>query len=307
LIPEPYSFWHSTTRLLTLQRPALDDSPNAKFTSILFLPESKGRKGDGGLRTKGYFKEQLLNKPLISVIVAVFNGEKTLEKTLLSVFNQTYDNVELIIIDGGSTDGTIDIIKQHEGQIDYWVSESDLGIYDAWNKGVKLAHGEWIAFLGTGDTYNPSAISIYVTSILASKIALDFISSHINLVDQNGKILRLHGVPFVWNEVRKAMDFAHVGALHNRSLFERFGLFDILYKSAGDYEFFMRCGRELRTVFMDTVTVDVLVGGISLNSCVGLQETCDIQKKYGVHPLFAYYKYWLVRLKQKVRPYIRGY
>lgn len=176
--------------------------PEDKFETMLFLPEGEGRKGEGGLRTKGYFKhsckrvtsnkvtsdgqkieewricdtdenpvkkapEDFENKinsslithhssgvtdlSLISIITVVYNGEKYLEETIQSVINQTYPNVEYIIIDGGSTDGTLDIIKKYENKIDYWVSEKDEGIYDAMNKGIDLATGEWVYFLGADD------------------------------------------------------------------------------------------------------------------------------------------------------------
>jgi glycosyltransferase involved in cell wall biosynthesis len=92
-----------------------------------------------------------IKKPLISVITVVYNGSKTCEKTIKSVINQTYDNVEYIIIDGGSTDGTLDIIEKYEDKIDYWISEKDSGIYDAMNKGIKVANGDWIYFLGADD------------------------------------------------------------------------------------------------------------------------------------------------------------
>jgi len=93
------------------------------------------------------------NKPLISIITVIYNGEEYLEQTIQSVLGQTYENVEYIVIDGGSTDGTIDIIKKYEDKIDYWVSEQDEGIYDAMNKGIDVATGAWINFMNAGDTF----------------------------------------------------------------------------------------------------------------------------------------------------------
>jgi glycosyltransferase involved in cell wall biosynthesis len=131
-----------------------------KCESDLIILEGDNRRDEGGLRTQGYLKKSSDYKPLISIITVVFNDEKHLEQTIQSVLNQRYDNVEYIIIDGRSTDGTLDIIKKYEEQLDYWISEKDTGIYDAMNKGIELVTGNWINFMNGGDTfYNDDVLS----------------------------------------------------------------------------------------------------------------------------------------------------
>ena len=115
------------------------------------LSEHKKIKFEGGLRKNGHFKKSNSNRPLISIITVVMNGAQFLENTILSVIEQNYDNIEYIVVDGGSSDKTLKIIKKYEHIIDYWISENDNGIYDAMNKGLNLSRGEWINFMNAGD------------------------------------------------------------------------------------------------------------------------------------------------------------
>lgn len=116
-------------------------------------------RSEGGLRHRGVFQiKGGSNKPLVSVITVVYNGEKYLENTFLSVLNQTYHNIEYIVIDGGSTDGTLDIIRKYDNRISYWVSEPDEGISDAFNKGVSLASGEIIGIINADDWYEVDTV-----------------------------------------------------------------------------------------------------------------------------------------------------
>ena len=111
-----------------------------------------------------------MNLPTISIITVAYNASNTIETTILSVVNQTYPNIEYIIIDGGSTDGTIDIIKKYESKITKWISEPDKGIYDAMNKGINLARGEWINFMNCGDSfYENNTLQVISDTIINSK------------------------------------------------------------------------------------------------------------------------------------------
>jgi cellulose synthase/poly-beta-1,6-N-acetylglucosamine synthase-like glycosyltransferase len=127
-----------------------------KCNLIYFCHLVQNVREKGGLRTKGYFKRSYDEAsglsdnsplPLVTIITVVFNGEKYLEQTIQSVINQAYDNVEYIVIDGGSTDGTVDIIRKYENQIDYWVSEPDGGLYHAINKGITLCMGRLVGII----------------------------------------------------------------------------------------------------------------------------------------------------------------
>jgi glycosyltransferase involved in cell wall biosynthesis len=116
---------------------------------------------------KGVTPENSPNLPLVTVVTAVFNGAKTLEATIQSVLGQTYRNIEYIIIDGGSTDGTLDIIRKYDHAIDYWLSDLDKGVYDAMNKGIAASRGTWLNFLNANDVFcDASTIESVATKYL---------------------------------------------------------------------------------------------------------------------------------------------
>lgn len=248
---------------------------------------------------------QSSDRPLVTIITATYNAASCLRRTIESIRRLKYENIEWIVIDGGSKDGTVEIIQENEDIIGYWVSEPDAGIYDAWNKGVRLACGDWIAFLGAGDRYKQDAINNYMNAITASTIKPNLTISKIQFVNSNGRVLRVWGAPLEWKSFKKYMSIAHVGALHHASLFDRHGLFDTSYSSSSDYEFLMRCGKDLKTLFLDVVTADMLFGGVSSGyRC--LQETYLVQVRYGAGWL-AKYRLWVAYAKRFIRPLLRGY
>lgn len=161
---------YATTRMLISDKPEIVDVNNAKFSNQLFWIDNKIDFIESGLRTQGYFKKSTDQKPLITIITIVFNDEKFIEQTILSILTQTYANVEYIIIDGGSTDKTVDILKKYNDQIDYWISGKDNGIYDAMNRGIQLAQGEMIGLINSGDYCDQNALESFAAAC-SSKIA----------------------------------------------------------------------------------------------------------------------------------------
>ena len=206
---------------------------------------------------------------MVSVITAVYNRAALLPRCLASVAAQDYPSVEHIVVDGGSTDGTVDVIRAHERSLGAWVSAPDRGVYDAWNKGLALARGEWIAFLGADDQYRPNAVRRYVDTAAANPAA-EYISARVALVYPSGAA-RLIGRPWNWREFRRHMCVAHVGSFHHASLFRRIGTYDIAYRIVGDYELLLRAGSGLRAAFLDSVTARMDAGGQS-DSTAALAE-----------------------------------
>lgn len=203
--------------------------------------------------------------PKVSIVTSSYNQGDYLEKTIRSVLLQGYPNLEYVIIDGGSSDNSVDVIKKYEPWLSYWVSEPDNGIYDAWNKALRVVTGDWIAFIGCGDVFVDKAIGEYVRYIRASDGQLEFVSSQMDIVDSDGQKLRMFGEAWDWCKIRKNMTVAHPGAFHNRRLFEKYGIFNDSYRIAGDYELLLRTKGSLRAGFLAMHTVQMLEGGSSTN------------------------------------------
>jgi len=125
---------------------------------------------------------------MYSIIIATYNSANTLAEAIQSVLQQTLKDFELIIIDGKSSDGTLEIIKSYEKEITYWISEKDKGVYDAWNKGIKIAKGEWICFLGSDDIMLPTTIEKYNDFIITNiDRRFEFISSKIEFCKKQSR------------------------------------------------------------------------------------------------------------------------
>lgn len=239
-----------------------------------------------------------------SIIIATFNSGKTLQKTLQSLLLQTYNKFEVILVDGLSNDNTVAIIKEYEKKFSetsipyFWSSEKDSGIYDAWNKGLKKANASWIAFLGSDDTYYPNALEIYDQEINKHS-NINYISSKIEFIDKNDKVLKVLGEPYEYKQMNRYMNIAHVGSFHHRELFQKHGDFNTNYKIVADYDFFMKCGKDVRPAYFETITAKMLNSGISnQNVSVVFNEILKIQLSHKkISKSQAYFEYYYAHIR----------
>jgi glycosyltransferase involved in cell wall biosynthesis len=202
--------------------------------------------------------------PYFSIITASYNSESTIRKTIESILTQSYQEFEYIIIDGLSTDDTVAIVKEYNSEKIQIISEKDNGIYDAWNKGIRLAKGDWISFIGSDDFFEPNALQDYAESIQKLSKEVNYISSKVKIFDNYGKS-RVVGAKWSNPISNKYMNVAHVGSMHSKKLFTEFGLFDSTYKITGDYEFLLRSRNGLLPAFIEIVTANMLMGGASVS------------------------------------------
>ncbi|MBM9501988.1 glycosyltransferase [Leptospira sp. 201903071] len=178
-----------------------------------------------------------MKKPKISIITINYNDREGLEKTILSVRNQNFDSYEHVVIDAGSKDGSVDVIKKYEDKISHWVSEKDKGIYDGQNKGIKAAKGEYCLFLNSGDFLVDSNV---LYDVFSKEYEEDFLYGDMLIDSGNGKIvygrsprdLDLHFLAYgvLW----------HCVTFIRRSLFKEYGIYDTSYKIAADVDFFLK-------------------------------------------------------------------
>lgn len=268
---------------------------------------SEDSKMEGGPRTRGKCKKSTPEMPLISVITVVLNGEKHLEQTILSVLNQTYNNIEYIIIDGGSTDKTLDILKKYEDRIDYWVSEPDKGISDAFNKGLKLASGDIIAVLNSDDYYAHNNAIHHVVEIFVSKPDIKMIYGKVRCVEQEtGKTLVMYGEPFSLKKMRKGIITPHPALFAKREVYETVGPFSLDYKVCMDYDFFLRATHLYEPYFIDEVLTIMRWGGFSTRNIYrGHNEAYKVLRANGIDVVDALinliYRYTMTSLSLALR------
>jgi len=204
--------------------------------------------------------------PLISIITICFNAVEYMEQTITSVMAQTYPNLEYIIIDGGSLDGTVDIIRKYESRLAYWQSQPDRGIAHAFNLGLAQSHGDWILYLNADDfLLEPTVMAQMVPHLLLHRDADVVYGQTISLTrEQDPKpipLCKIGGHPWRWQEFRRRNMIPHQAAFTHRHFFDRVGCFDETFRIAMDYEHFLRAREELRAQFVPIAIAGMRAGG----------------------------------------------
>ena len=252
---------------------------------------------EGGLRIRGaHFGNK--TQPLVSVITVVRNGEKSLRQTIQSVLNQTYSNIEYIIIDGCSTDKTLEIIKSFDDRIAYWLSEPDKGIYDAMNKGIASSSGEWIHLLNADDRYDTNLVlEKAVNTLDKSKtnyftLALEFADGKQKLQKFDYQAWKLYILPRL----------PHPALIVAKRQYEEIGLYNTYWRVAADCDLILRLLKRYPAKFTDVVFVVMSQDGFSSrNIQLSFQEYRDITIKNRFPVMLAWIIYYLKLLRWKFK------
>lgn len=198
-----------------------------------YLSVHRRRFGAGGLASTG------TRRPKVTLVTVTFNARSTLERTIASVQGQSFPSIEHVVVDGGSTDGTIELLQERLRPCDYWISEADQGISDAFNKGVALAAGDYIQFINADDWLSPDQIEIAVRGL--EETGADFVFGDLIFYRDGRPSFLYLGEASYGAVIRRRMPaLNHPTVLVRRTAFERVGLFDLRYRCAMDYDWFLR-------------------------------------------------------------------
>ena len=237
---------------------------------------------EGGIRLKPKLSRQYVeNKPVISIITVVYNSEKWIEKTIQSIINQSYVNIEYIVVDGDSEDQTVEIIKKYTDYIDYWVSEFDNGLYDAMNKGLNLATGDYVWFINSGDLiYSLTSLN----QILSKETSFaDFYYGETLLIDENEKPIgmRRHKAPqeLNWMSFAKGMKVSHQAMIVKKEIVQPYVL---KYNYSADYDWAVKALKRAETIKnTNLVLAKFMDGGMTSQYLFpSLKERFSIMKRH---------------------------
>jgi len=236
---------------------------------------------EGGLRIDGGRSQRPVSgRPFISIVTVVRNGDQTIERTIQSVLAQSYPNIEYIVVDGASGDGTLDILRRYGERIDYWISEPDDGIYEAMNKGIKLCTGQAIGLMNCGDYYEPDYIERLVKNLPEGQDISDIVLySDCNVIYEDFALCqKIRSTMRVWG----GMSICHQAMLVGRRVYEVAGLYDLSFRMAADYEYLLRIvSRGTKFIHIPCYGVNFVHGGASyLATQQCLQEYAVASKRH---------------------------
>ena len=239
------------------------------------------------------------DQPLITIITVVFNGMRYLEETIQSVIAQKSSNIEYIIIDGGSTDGTLDIIEKYQDSIDCWVSEPDQGIYDAMNKGSKLANGLYLSFLNASDIYCQGAIKDIASSIAEENF--DYCCGPVTIRNElNQDIRTVYPLKNFCYEQGKLMGmFApHLSVFIKTEIFHTLNGFDLSFALSSDFDLLLRLSAKTKNAYyFDSPIGSFKLGGVSGSYKTYIDNFYIYKKHYvPILPRLIYLTYFLIRV-----------
>lgn len=219
------------------------------------------------------------NSPLVSIITVVYNGEEHIEQSIQSVLAQSYDNIEYIIIDGLSTDGTLDIIKKYESKISKVVSEKDTGIYNAMNKGLALAKGDIIAILNADDYYYLETIESVVNQFEQSKT--DVVYGDLTKLRRLNKQEYFREVQPDITLIEQTMPIFHPSTFLKKHVYEKIGGFNDAYQLSADYDLIYRIYKEgFQFNYLPKTLTVFRVDGATATNCKTYEEGYQILKSY---------------------------
>lgn len=201
----------------------------------------------------------------ISIITVCYNSEATIEKTIQSVAAQTYEDIEYIIVDGNSKDSTLSIVEKYQGVVDQLISEPDKGLYDAMNKGVKLATGDYVGIINSDDTFHSNTV-IEEIEFFLGKNDLDASIGNIIQHNEEGETKRVYNSKS-WKPERLKIGFMppHPSIFFKRTLFDEYGYYHLDFKIAADYELIIRyfLKYKIKWKYSGITTTSMLIGGLS--------------------------------------------
>ena len=255
--------WSTTRRVWRTKGEREEDSGRHRDGALAAADrKAEGSATRGGLRTLGYEKRSEPDRPLISVVTAVLDAEATLERTVRSVIEQDYDNLEYIIVDGGSRDNTVPIIHRHQSAIDYWSSAPDEGLYDAMNRGIELARGDLIGIVNADDWYAEGALRLVAQTFLERGEAV--VHGAMSMVPADPGRRFVSAAPERLGKLRKGMVVNHPTVFVPKSIYRKFGVFDTSYRIAADWDLMVRLWRAgVRFCPIPRVLANFSLGGIS--------------------------------------------